>query len=682
MRWVGYDGASENEINVMPNQSQFYIAWVDSTETTFGPEHLREDELVFSFELKHDEGQFAELELEIVNPREGLLTPGRPLWLWFAWDDGEEVYPLFFGRLIALPDDLFQENIKIKLVARPLDYADQRIALAETLKVLPYYDPVFIDDSKLDDPDTVLEGYSALWHVDRITHEVTISDIITGEDGVVEFAPDEAFYDGVSMKIAGAALLVCEVEAEVSWTQCDKTGVFEMKTLPGMGKAVETSGPTSGGTKFPPNEPWKPPKEQEEQQTTYSWTYKNVSPGPHKDGDMMEESGSATIPYYGGELVKQDKVQQNADKESGQGEEYSIKESYVYAYQYQPPWPPDPDAPPKPPSGGGNTDPKNAKTEIAVEVEQDRKEAMYVAMKADVQPVLASLTDKEKDLLESLKMDGRDPVLAGAVSRSSSVYFGTARGQQSVEFLLMVARAHLLAGSRVVEIEWECPFDRVVDISCRMNAAIEDPRLPGGTALGKIVSYQMTGDGDKGEFVGKITINCSVGNGAPVPVVGTREDGDRVVVSEGTPVYVDGYVDGYQHYVGRMVNAVTNDVAFSNVEFQAVGIQLPVTEDQILVRHEYHDGSANGEVYEAIQQVTKPLRDFEMPAIGTMIGAPPQSLLDYANISQQANRIIAQVIADNPSWVEIEMKPTIGISASAQYQTDVSQLAIPKQITL
>ena len=37
---------------------------------------------------------------------------------------------------------------------------------------------------------SALEGYSALWHVDRITHEVTISDIIAGEDGIVEFTAE------------------------------------------------------------------------------------------------------------------------------------------------------------------------------------------------------------------------------------------------------------------------------------------------------------------------------------------------------------------------------------------------------------------------------------------------------------------------------------------------------------
>ena len=69
----------------------------------------------------------------------------------------------------------------------------------------------------------------------------------------------------------------------------------------------------------------------------------------------------------------------------------------------------------------------------------------------------------------------------------------------------MVCRAHLLAGARVVEVEWECPFAKIVasGMSCRRNAIIDDPRLPGGVVLGKVVSYEMTGDGDDGEFLGR-----------------------------------------------------------------------------------------------------------------------------------------------------------------------------------
>ena len=120
-----HNPSAENEAvarDVTANVSQFFFAWVDSGEVDFDESLLREDELIYSFELKHEEGQFAELTLEIANPRVGLLAEGRPLWAWFSLDDGTDVFPLFFGRLIGIPDDLFAEVIMIKLVARPLSY--------------------------------------------------------------------------------------------------------------------------------------------------------------------------------------------------------------------------------------------------------------------------------------------------------------------------------------------------------------------------------------------------------------------------------------------------------------------------------------------------------------------------------------------------------------------------------
>ena len=53
-------------------------------------------------------------------------------------------------------------------------------------------------------------------------------------------------------------------------------------------------------------------------------------------------------------------------------------------------------------------------------------------------------------------MNARDARRGGrGIDSSSGGYFSTGRGTGSVEYLLMVARAHLLAGSRVVEVEWE-----------------------------------------------------------------------------------------------------------------------------------------------------------------------------------------------------------------------------------
>lgn len=198
----------------------FYFAWVDSTETTFGVEHHVEDEHVFSVNIEHLEGQNPTLSIEIKNPGIGLLAPSRKTWAWLSWrPESGDVVPLFFGRLVGVPKDLTAEVVTISFVARSVNYLAQKQTLAETLKVRPYYDPVFIDDSHRDDPDALLEGYSAHWHIDRTSLDLSISDIISGEDGVEVFEEADSFYDSVQISLEQSPLRAVQVQASVKWLQ-------------------------------------------------------------------------------------------------------------------------------------------------------------------------------------------------------------------------------------------------------------------------------------------------------------------------------------------------------------------------------------------------------------------------------------------------------------------------------
>src|SRR5215475_9360136 len=204
-----------------------YFAWIDATETSFGSEHLRWDEQIFSFKLEQNEGDAASLTLVVRRPGApgppvGLLGPGRKIWCWFALDCGPALIK-FRGRLVGVPTDIFQELVTLDFVARPIDVVAQKNALADTLRVLPYYDATLIEESRRTDPEVVLEGYTAIWHYDRETHVITISDEITGEDGLVVFdASDDAnkvLYEGLGLSLTSGPLAQASVSAEFNWTQ-------------------------------------------------------------------------------------------------------------------------------------------------------------------------------------------------------------------------------------------------------------------------------------------------------------------------------------------------------------------------------------------------------------------------------------------------------------------------------
>jgi hypothetical protein len=168
-----------------------FFAWIDPGETAFGPEHLRWDEDIFNFTLQQSEGDPASLTAVVRRPRNdagnaiGLLGPGRKIWCWFAFDCGPALIK-FRGRLVGVPTSIFEESVTLEFVARPINLVAQKEAQAATLRVLPYYDEVVIDPQRRTDPEVVLEGYSAVWHYDRETHVLTISDDFRrGRDGRV-----------------------------------------------------------------------------------------------------------------------------------------------------------------------------------------------------------------------------------------------------------------------------------------------------------------------------------------------------------------------------------------------------------------------------------------------------------------------------------------------------------------
>jgi hypothetical protein len=131
-----------------------YFAWAEEDEVDFLPEHQRIDEHVVSIDVLHEEGAFAVATVVIKNPRVGFLHVSRKQWAWLSDDDGA----LFFGRLVAIPTDINKEAVTLEFQARPKTYQDQKEAVAEGLRTLPTFDPVWFTPEAQADPDTVLEA--------------------------------------------------------------------------------------------------------------------------------------------------------------------------------------------------------------------------------------------------------------------------------------------------------------------------------------------------------------------------------------------------------------------------------------------------------------------------------------------------------------------------------------------
>jgi hypothetical protein len=77
----------------------------------------------------------------------------------------------------------------------------------------------------------------------------------------------------------------------------------------------------------------------------------------------------------------------------------------------------------------------------------------------------------------------------------AGTFFLTTRGRQAVEHALEMAKAHLAASSRCIEMEMMVPFEAGFCLSLDHSVRLVDSRIPGGQGQGKVVAYQLVQEG-------------------------------------------------------------------------------------------------------------------------------------------------------------------------------------------
>jgi hypothetical protein len=536
--------------------NRFYFAWVDPNETTFVEgTHKRQDEDVFEIAIEHAEGEFAGLTIVIRNPKVGLLSPGRKVWAWLSWeDDAGTTHPLFFGRLVAIPSNINQEVVTFQFLARPADYFDLKEALAETLRVAPYWDPVFVAPDRADDPDVVLEARSAIWHIDRVTHDVTISDLLTGEDTLEDFTGDEIPYDSVAISLKEQPARAVQIIAEVHWTQAHKGSGIKLYQNESFGPCAnlalesvwpKTDASLGGG--------WTVQLGRTRNDVDHIATVnRSVTAVPAEGGQAATLTSSLPVP----EPNNFKKYLTAAKEETGVEGASSSSSGFYLALPII-----------------------NVDLTLKYVAAREFTEVIQFQVSSDVQPVITLAGEEDVPILSLTGADVGLPVpgsltppLHNATSRS---YFPTNRGRTSIEYLLNIARATLMLKSRAVEIVFHVPFERAIALNCRKSARMHDPRIPGGEASGKIIRYVIRTNGDTGEMIGEITLAASVGTGG------------AQVADAGTPTYVEeGYVDvGYQEYANQIVVLGTSDVGYKvpTTEPNDDGLRFPVGKSNMFV---------------------------------------------------------------------------------------------------
>ena len=641
-----------------------YFAWVDASETAFGPEHMRWDESVFSFSLSQEEGDPASLTAVVRRPRNvagdpiGLLGPGRKIWAWFALDCGPALIK-FRGRLVGIPTSIFEELVTLEFVARPSDLVVQKEALANTLRVLPYYDEAMIEPSRRDDPEVVLEGYTAVWHYDRETHLLTISDEITGEDGVVSFicSDGDILYDGLGLTLTSGPLARVDINAEFTWTQQARGTVdltsYLISHWPGVEHGVI---PTLNAADWPKHgsglgEGWEVADSTAEDQQDFS-THTESSSGSitleEPDGSTSKVSLSGSRMLCNGQLalsfgsiVTSDSVSANMDQDPDGGSNFSMSRSHSEVF--------------------ASVGVQSIKATLVAGYTAGRQftERVSLTLFADVQPILTDPEDGEALRIDNIRsinlsegIDGSTPIIDDPRRRS---YIATARGNQSLEYLIAMARTNLMKRARVVEIAFAPKLARMPEVTLRKSAFLSEPRV--GEAVGKIIGYTIALDGSDGRINCEVRIGCTIGRGGVA------------TATEGTPTYcsVDYVGFDYQQFVGRTVLV---DI----FEDSSVGYQPPdasPNDDGI----NFLSGLSAGDVIETglvVEHGPDPAEDAKPPtSVGSTTDDQAQQMIQTRN-----EYIKTEILPQFETRAKFKLK-SMTREFSTDYEIQVTDLKVP-----
>lgn len=598
--------------------------------------HARKDERVLSVSIDHSEGNFPLLTIDLKNPHVGLLAEDRNVWCWLSWreNDAAPITPLFHGRLVAIPADIENEKITIVFMAEPTDYANRQAILITTLREPPYWDPIWLQNG-VDNATSILEARTAEWHTDRVTLDVSISDIIIGEDGTLEIGANQPsgvrhIYRDLKIKNGNSPLAAVYVSGSVSFTQ-SATGTIDITDK--MVQAFQESGSATSSPNI----------------SSYA-------------GDGLLSSWPKPLTQIGGgwsigldnSIVEVTGIFRPLNMESRFTTKYPIAGtgSGIYVAQQ---W-----------EGWATLFPLNIYAinfTVSYEAKRDWTEVVSFFLEADTQQIktdsrssVESFSLSSSLLQTAIDLGGLHPL----EDDRYNTYFKTPRGQASFKFLLAYGKAKLIARARAVDIDFTIPWKAGLGLSCRWNVHITDPRIPGGAATGKVIAYRLLASPSEG-MKANVTIGCTIGRGGSVAAV------------EGEGAYAaPGYMKkGYQATVGGTVDLGDSSITYQNFDDFVVvddGLNFFTLDADSAVKRIQITGGVSQQ-RTAIAMVHSTVNKLGSSAtINTIRSKNPP---DPVGALQQCY-----------TYVTLELVPVQGGGFISEFAVDVSKLQIPKTIDL
>jgi hypothetical protein len=492
----------------------FYFAWCNEDEQFDPDQHARRDESLFSLEISGKEAKYPTACVQIINPKCGLLNPARHQWAFIAGDRGRGVELMFRGRLLSIPEQIEGETLKIILIAEPTDSIKILTKFHQTLKIAPFWDPLFVQEERHDDALESLEARAALYCWSRTTKKVTLSDYFWGREKLT--LQGNFFRDSLKISRTATPLSSVEVTLTADWIQryegrTNISRLLQSKFSDGLINTLTGQNLEKGwwqrGEKLGRSGYWIAHSELREIQPKYTGTL-NLYPARSKPFwispyDPLNTTKKPQLKrlkrsWYRAKLVlgwvyrqrrrenlhfKLEQKAQTIAYEAPRNRKIHLHlQNLIWAEELHP-WKPD--------------------WVYSRGYRVIKKGMVYQCLRAHHSQRSFAEDEVEWRLL------GKQPDVPLEKMRGS--FFLTDRGHQAFEHALEVARAHLAATARAMTLNIEAPLEVLWDVTCDHTLEIKDPRLPGGKAQGKVISYRLKVEGQTGRRWAEVSMGISVG---------------------------------------------------------------------------------------------------------------------------------------------------------------------------
>lgn len=535
---------------------------------------------VINFTLSQNEGEAAILSVEAPTPGVNGLAGMA------GYYDLEGAGVGFRGYLHAAPGNVSGARITAEFIAQPEDLDEALKAYANTLRDLPYYDPLFfggernwggVDDDGVEieddrDPAEVLEARSAVFHIDPETHEISLSDYLEGEAGNIDVGTR---FDAASLSTAIVDSPVIEATADLvcEWTQ-SASGTVNIASRLNFGLSGSLTDPSSVTDRgsIGADSGWSveravfrswweptlsrfytgryddvtqskinPVTGEPEDETVRQW---EIAPLKRYWLDVDRMDASYSYSQARREVVS---FTMRCDAQPVLGERRKEKMgrftlSSVTEDMATPKWRPDTYYE----KGSlvqyaGRT--YEAQHDIPPAERFDPFGEVFFTTWGSPYRVVRPGTwyNGRPNIWEVVRVGGmmpqwkRVPSQAALPDPRSPTFFGTPRGRMAAMHLALRLRAFLRKRMRAYNVTFRGTWEDLAGVTLKHTVTLSHPSLPGGTATGKVIAYRKVWKGEdpqRTRYV-EVTIGCAAGNGSAAP-----ED-------VAWPSYSEAFEDGY-----------------------------------------------------------------------------------------------------------------------------------------